>query len=248
MTTQIETKPKLTEAEVEAAVLTDYEAVAGKIVLAHSLSGYNESDVSGEYSLNPPAIVRIVPVKNPEKDTCILRWMDDEHCDPFYDIQLMEPHPDLTGKGSFWGYGISRSINGSIEEGDFTLATQELQERYANAPDCTVRDCQDYPRPRAKMIVGRVQVGMKFGDAAIDVGDLRMDSTKAILVLDLETIHGLQDKGISGDDASMRVAMVKPVCDYFGVDNLDDITQQMLDEARAAHGVKVDEPSAPAFC
>jgi hypothetical protein len=102
------------EEQLEAQALNDYDYYRGKVIEVGSISGYDDSDNSLDVKLHPPAIVRVLGT--PKGD--IVRWMDDDHLDPVYNVDLVVPHPQLEGMRSFWIYGESRSLRGEPCESD----------------------------------------------------------------------------------------------------------------------------------
>lgn len=89
------------------------------------------------------------------------------------------------------------------------------------------------------------------GDDAVTVEEVPFDATLTVLALPLESIHALEDTYDNSDnigrehvdhDGPCEVAVADAVCEFFGVDTLDEITQSMLEDKRHAYGVDAAEP------
>lgn len=97
------------EEEAETKALERYRSLVGKVVEIEWVQGYIGDD-SGDFKCDPPAKVKIVET---DKDS-ILHW-NDEWLDPYYDVELVEPHPKLAEARSLWIYGESYNlISGEI--------------------------------------------------------------------------------------------------------------------------------------
>jgi hypothetical protein len=107
---------------IEAQCLADFEMHKHKILLAKFVIGYR-NDTSVEIYCTPPARVRLTDTL--EQD--IAHW-NDEWCDPYWDVELIEPHPALEGVGSLWVDGISRSLTGEVGIPNPGWAVDENQE------------------------------------------------------------------------------------------------------------------------
>jgi len=117
-----------TQDHIEEQCLADYEAHKNKILLATRVECYISEDQL-TIDCDPPARVRVRD-RVPEND--IRRWTDAEWCDPYWDVDLVEPHPALDRASSMWVYGISRSIDGEIQGGDNDW---RLDENQLSAPE-----------------------------------------------------------------------------------------------------------------
>ena len=98
-------------AVIEARVMADYRAHVGREVLVRTVSGYVGMD-SVEVHLDPPARMRI----DSTPETAVKRWCDD-WCDPYWDVTLVEPHPQLVDVRSMWMHGPSHHLDGIRSEG-----------------------------------------------------------------------------------------------------------------------------------
>jgi hypothetical protein len=107
------------EAELEAKARADHAALVGKIVLADQLQGFFGED-SGYITLGSPARVRI----RHSEESDVVRWMDSSRgdwLDPIYDVDLVEPHPQLEGWRSLSVYGTSYCTDGQVDAARFKL-------------------------------------------------------------------------------------------------------------------------------
>ncbi len=93
-------------AVIEARVLADYQHMLGRTVLVRVVSGYRGSD-SVDIRLNPPAKVRIAKTE----EASLKHWNDD-WCDPYWEVEVVEPHPQLVGIRSTWISGSCYHLNG----------------------------------------------------------------------------------------------------------------------------------------
>ncbi len=131
---------------VEARCLADYEALVGKVVLAHAMQCMDEDDCSDGIHLSPPAVVRIMPTNSVRDE--IYRWMDDWNCDPIYNVEVLEPHVAFNKLRPSFVFGLSRSTDGTTAEADFELAPPEIQAKYAEAAVQEPGTRADDPVPR----------------------------------------------------------------------------------------------------
>lgn len=126
---------RFTEAEINEAVLRDYNELVGKVVLLNEVDGYGVDDVNVTVTCDPPAIARISRYNDENLvKGFVTRWMDDVNCDPQYEVEILEPHPAFAEMRSFWVYGTSRSTDGTIGKADFTVADDDMQAKYKGAP------------------------------------------------------------------------------------------------------------------
>lgn len=100
---------KTQEDVIEELCLADYEAHKYKILLASIVSGY-VGETSADILCDPPARVRVMGTSKND----ITHWPDDEWCDPYWDVELIEPHPALENARSLWVFGISHNIHNEI--------------------------------------------------------------------------------------------------------------------------------------
>lgn len=109
----------MTREEIELRVLAEHRRLVGTEILVAEVTGFVDED-QVEFFLDPPARMRVEAGFD-----AVVRWMDDEWCDPIWDVKLIEPHPQLAHARSFWMYGTSYSTHGSTEPARMTLATSE---------------------------------------------------------------------------------------------------------------------------
>jgi len=78
----------------------DFESHLGKILLANIVI-----TACDERACSPPARVRVIDTDM----TMICKWTDHEHCDPLWNVELLEYHPALAGFSYLRIAGISHS-------------------------------------------------------------------------------------------------------------------------------------------
>lgn len=134
MKEHIEARRTARYAEIHAQVHADYEALKGNIVLLTEIECYDERSSSATAVCDPPAVGRILPYSPARARDCLERWADSTHCDPVYDVEILEPHPAFAGLRPSWVFGTSYSFDGaSAEKAKIELADDEMQRRYAGA-------------------------------------------------------------------------------------------------------------------
>lgn len=108
--------------------------------------------------------------------------------------------------------------------------------------------------PNARRLIVDFQPQEWIRDMAIPCGAVeRVDATDYLHTLNLLEIHSLRDRPGSNDDfvdaverghyGPFEVRATDAVLEYFGVEILSDITQQMLDDAKAGKPLFVDFPA-----
>ncbi|BCB22141.1 hypothetical protein [Bosea sp. ANAM02] len=125
--------PEMTKAAVEAAVLGDYEALKGQVVLARTIECYDDDANNVTVECDPPAVCRIEPYPDAEVRDNLLRWTDEENCDPILNLVVLEKHPAFAGVRPSWIYGTTRSLDGTTQAAGFELADATIQARYVGA-------------------------------------------------------------------------------------------------------------------
>jgi len=84
----------------EDAARTDYQRALGTVIEVTWVYGYTNDD-SVEIQCDPPAKVRVL--ETPDED---LRHWVDEWLDPFWNIELSEPHPAIGANvRGLWTFG-----------------------------------------------------------------------------------------------------------------------------------------------
>lgn len=126
--------------EIEQSAMVDYLQVAGKVVLASEIECYDATGSSVTALCDPPAVVRVFSYDSSQIFRDALRWSDERHLDPYYDISILEPHPAFEGLRPSWMYGTCRCLDGSVDPAPFVLADEAMQERYKDAPGLSDAD------------------------------------------------------------------------------------------------------------
>jgi hypothetical protein len=90
--------------EAEARAQADYDAVVGKTIEIHQITGYDERDNSVEVDGVS------IQVRVDSTDPSNLRHWCDEYLDPYWDVTPIGDHPQLAGLRSLWTYGPSYKV------------------------------------------------------------------------------------------------------------------------------------------
>lgn len=109
---------------------------------------------------------------------------------------------------------------------------------------------------QGKIIEGEFTKQTWVGDTAMTLGVETFDATHHVLNMALEDIHGLVDHDYSSDgigqshvewDGPFEVSIVESITGFFGIEDLQEITEDMLQEARSRLPLQTDssttEPS-----
>lgn len=122
----------VTREQINKQCLEEYEKFKGKIVLVRQVECYDLDGNNVTINCDPPAIARVDAYHDPRNITeCVTRWMDAEHCDPIYDISILETHPAFENETKpSWVYGTSRTLSGKVQEAPFIMADETLQADY----------------------------------------------------------------------------------------------------------------------
>lgn len=122
--------------EIHAKAWSDYEALQGKVVLLSEVECLDSQNSSVTAVCDPPVIARIAPYASTgHARQCIERWSDSTHCDPVYDVSILEPHPAFAGLRPSWIFGTSYAFDPavSVETAKIVLADEVTQAAYAQA-------------------------------------------------------------------------------------------------------------------
>lgn len=96
-------------------------------------------------------------------------------------------------------------------------------------------------KPEPRRILALFQSQKWVNDYAVNLegGERRVDVTAKVLALSLDEIHALRDDQYNTDDlvehdhdGPFYVDAYEAICEFFGVNRLEDITAKMLDAAR----------------
>jgi hypothetical protein len=96
----------MTRSELESWVIEDYQKILGETIFVSDLTGYVD-DNTVDFGLKKPAKVKVVKTSMDS----LLHW-NDEWLDPYWELELVEPHPALKGVRSLWMFGDSYSLDG----------------------------------------------------------------------------------------------------------------------------------------
>lgn len=112
-----------TREEILKQATADLEAALGKTMLVTVLTGYSDkNDDSCEFYLKTPAKCRVLESSRKSLDHWNDGWLD-----PYWDLELIEPHAELSGHRSLWTFGSAcYHMDGRIEPTtEFTIESQE---------------------------------------------------------------------------------------------------------------------------
>ena len=108
-----------------------------------------------------------------------------------------------------------------------------------------------YSNKRIKGTFSKQVWGGRKGDVAMEFGKEEFDPTDEVLLMNLEQLHRLEDYDDTSDDLGLKfiewdgpfgVSVVHSICDFFGVEALNQITQEAIDFAREQ--IKPRKPQA----
>lgn len=93
-----------TEETIIAQVRSDHQDLRGKVIQLPEVFGYVDEDLR-HFHLEPPATFRVLE----SDDKSLVHW-NDKWCDPYWDLELVSTHPELTGVRSFFCHGHSYQL------------------------------------------------------------------------------------------------------------------------------------------
>lgn len=105
---------------LESRALREYRDHLGQVLLTDAVYGYRDENYF-DTPLSKPALVRVVPTE----ETDIVRWCDG-HIDPYWDVELLVPHPELVGATSLCVDGTSHCIDGTSEPDSWVVVGTRL--------------------------------------------------------------------------------------------------------------------------
>ena len=128
---------------IERQVAEGYDSAAGKVVHLTNVEGYDRDDDSVTIHCDPPVVARIEAYADGASSDSILRWMDDENCDPVYSVSILEHHDAFVRAGvrPSWTYGTCRSTTAEVDPAPFVVADGAMQARFRDI------ECIDYGSP-----------------------------------------------------------------------------------------------------
>lgn len=91
--------------QIHQKIKADYEDVIGRLILVSRPTGYVDEN-SIIFDLKTPALVRVVKTSNDD----LFHQADKDWIDPYWNIELLEPHQELKEARSLWMYGTSYNI------------------------------------------------------------------------------------------------------------------------------------------
>lgn len=103
----------MTREELEKWAIEDYEKILGATIFVSGVTGYVD-DNTVDFDLAKPAKMKVVETS---RDS-ILHW-NSEWLDPYWELELVEPHPELQGIRSLWMFGDSYSLDGKYQPARF---------------------------------------------------------------------------------------------------------------------------------
>lgn len=175
---------------VEARALFDYNQVLGKTVLVSAISGFVGND-SVDINLDPPAKVRVEKTN----EASVKRWNDD-WCDPYWEVTLAEPHPQLGDVRSLWISGTCYHVDGrKSEASDVSSVVEEPPSGLLNvAPavihEWTSADCQTAAKQGWNL----------FNlDDSLERGEIQADDEAGRFATDDDAIEFVRQQATAGD-------------------------------------------------
>lgn len=103
--------------DVHARIKADFKAIKGRTILVSELTGYVGDDYV-DFLLRTPATMRVD--STPEGD--LLHQVDRDWIDPYWNLELLVPHPELEGASGLWMYGTSYDLDsGEVQAARFLL-------------------------------------------------------------------------------------------------------------------------------
>lgn len=193
---------KKTPPELEAEAMQEYQALLGKNVLVHAISGYIGND-SVDLKLKEPVLVKVQPT-TPD---CIRRWHD-TWLDPVMEVAIVAPTDEVRDLRSAWVYGTARHVNGSIEQSDLvkdgvvlraedrkpSRFVVELTAEGVTVTAANVSEAEGFVKEDARefakdwnYVVGAVRLAGEDDSPGCTPGYTAQDATKSIEDLDFES-------------------------------------------------------------
>ena len=109
------------DAEAEAVIRDEFAQVMGRVILVKDLEGYVGDAESQSLTLTTPVAVRVTGPSKPQDG---LYHYVDEWLDPYWDIKVLEPHPEIP-EGFRSSYMYGHSIN--TDNGERAMADLQFE-------------------------------------------------------------------------------------------------------------------------
>ena len=98
-----------TRTEMEFKAMAEYQEVLGKTVLVRLVSGYKNENCD-DIACDPPAKMKVVATCERDIKHRVYDWLD-----PYWNVEIVEPHPTLKDVTSMWVFGTSYRANGDVQ-------------------------------------------------------------------------------------------------------------------------------------
>jgi hypothetical protein len=96
--------------QVIAKIRADFEAVRDRVIQVTELTAYVDED-SIDFHLSTPALVKVVQTPLSDLTHEVYPWMD-----PYWNLELVEPHPELKDARSLWMFGTSYDLESGLSD------------------------------------------------------------------------------------------------------------------------------------
>lgn len=131
-----------TAEEIESLVLQEAESLRGKTISLTEIDGFCDGDVIVFRDLTPPVMARVL-----EAPSTVIRWTDDQWCDPIYPVELVDARPELARLEAPWVYGTARSVDGGCEPARFGVIADPPPNGGRAGEDGPTKEARPQPAP-----------------------------------------------------------------------------------------------------